>query len=121
MNATPLAQDDMHEIIDRERRRDRVLRRIGFVAWAITFVMLLIFAAFTTANIVRMKQMLAAGVVGEDAVAHATIPLVAVIGVLSLLIATLTTVGIFLRFRTANLIEIQHRLATLEEMIAGRN
>jgi hypothetical protein len=37
---------------------------------------------------------------------------------LSLLVAGLSTVGIFLRLRTARLAEIQLRLAALEEMLA---
>ena len=46
-------------------------------------------------------------------------PTVAVLGILSLLVATLSTVGIFLRLRTASLSEIQLRLAALEEMIVS--
>jgi uncharacterized membrane protein len=42
-----------------------------------------------------------------------------VVGVLGLLVAILSTVGIFLRLRTASLSEIQLRLAALEEMIAS--
>lgn len=53
------------------------------------------------------------------AVYDAALPLVAVVGVLSLLIATLGTVGIFLRLRTASLSEIQLRLANLEDMVRG--
>ncbi len=44
-------------------------------------------------------------------------PLIAVTGVLSVLIATVSTVGIFLRLRTASLAEIQVRLAALEQML----
>jgi hypothetical protein len=43
-----------------------------------------------------------------------------VLGVLSLLIAVLSTVGIFLRLRTASLTEIQLRLAALEQVLASR-
>ena len=37
---------------------------------------------------------------------------------MSVLIATLATVAVFLRLRTASLSEIQLRLAALEEMLA---
>jgi len=36
------------------------------------------------------------------------------------LIATLSTIGIFLRLRTASLIEIQLRLAALEEILTRK-
>jgi hypothetical protein len=43
-----------------------------------------------------------------------------VLGELSLLVAVLATVGVFLRFRTASLAEIQLRLAALEGMVGER-
>lgn len=46
-------------------------------------------------------------------------PLIAVVGVLSLLIATPSTVGVFLRLSTASLAGIQLRLAALEDMLRG--
>ena len=42
----------------------------------------------------------------------------ATLGLVSVLIATLATVAVFLRLRTASLNEIQLRLAALEEMLA---
>ena len=45
------------------------------------------------------------------------LPLITVLGVLSFLVAVLSTVGVFLRFRTASLAEIQTRLAAMEEML----
>jgi hypothetical protein len=62
----------------------------------------------------------AQGKVPRRAIADAALPLIVVLGLLSLLIATLTTVGIFLRLRTASLAEIQLRLAALEDMLASR-
>ena len=44
-----------------------------------------------------------------------------VVGCFSVLVATLATIAIFLRLRTASLTEIQVRLAALEEMIAARD
>jgi hypothetical protein len=41
------------------------------------------------------------------------------LGVLALLVASLTTVGVFLRFRTAALGEIQLRLTTLESLLTS--
>ena len=39
---------------------------------------------------------------------------------LSLLVAVLSTVGVFLRFRTASLAEIQLRLAAVEQMLTDQ-
>jgi hypothetical protein len=47
-------------------------------------------------------------------------PLIIALGKLSLLIATMATVAIFLRLRTSSLAEIQLRLAALEDMLASR-
>jgi hypothetical protein len=51
------------------------------------------------------------------AVWQTALPVVTVVGVLSLLIAVLSTVGIFLRLRTASLGEIRLRLGALEDML----
>lgn len=48
-------------------------------------------------------------------------PLVIALGILSVLIATVSTIGMFVRMRTASLHEIQLRLAALEEMIVSRS
>lgn len=47
-------------------------------------------------------------------------PLVWVLGTVSLLVATLSTVGVFLRFRTATLGEIRLRLTALEQMVSDQ-
>ncbi len=47
-------------------------------------------------------------------------PFIMVLGVVALLIAVLSTVGIFLRMRTTTLSEIQLRLAALERMLAAK-
>ena len=50
----------------------------------------------------------------------AAIPFVTTIGMLSVLIATLSTVAVFLRLRTSSLAEIQLRLAALEDMLTAQ-
>lgn len=104
-------------VIEREKRRDRIVRRISVIAWVVTFVVLFVFAAIMIQHIAVVRRRVLFGVEPWSAVYEAAMPLVAVVGALSLLIATLSTVGIFLRLRTASLAEIQLRLATLEEML----
>ena len=93
------------------------MRRTSVIAWAVTFTALLAFALISSQHILLARQRFAVGVDSPVALYDAALPLVAVVGVLSTLVATLSTVGIFLRLRTASLSEIQLRLAALEEML----
>lgn len=117
MNPPSSAYESAWSAIDKEKRRDRLIRRMSVVAWSTTFVVVLVFAAITVQRIVLARKQVASGFALPQAVSDAALPLVAVVGVLSLLIATLCTVGIFLRLRTASLSELQLRLASLEDMI----
>jgi hypothetical protein len=119
MNAPSSAYETAWSAIDREKRRDSMVRRLSVIAWSTTFVVLLIFAAIMVERIVLVRRQVAIGMALPQSVYDAALPLVAVVGVLSLLIATLGTVGIFLRLRTASLSEIQLRLANLEDMVRG--
>lgn len=103
--------------IEKERRRDRIVRRTSIAAWTSTFVILLVFAAIMVERIAFVRERVAVGAEMPHAVYDAALPLIAVVGVLSVLIATLSTVGIFLRLRTASLTEIQLRLAGLEDLL----
>ena len=103
--------------IEKERSRDRIVRRASMIAWAITFIALAAFSIICIQHILLEKRRVAVGVDSSLALYDAALPLVATIGVLSTLVATLCTVGVFLRLRTASLSEIQLRLAALEEML----
>jgi len=45
------------------------------------------------------------------------VPFLIIFGAIALIIAILATIAMFLRLRTANLLEIQQRLTNLEKMI----
>lgn len=117
-NVAP-ASERVWAVIEREKRRDRLVRRAAVTAWAVTGGAVMIFGVTTGLEVWRMVRLASQEVVGWNEVFARAMPVVAVIGVLSLLVATLSTVGIFLRLRTASLSEIQLRLAALEEMIAS--
>lgn len=117
MNAPSSTYEATWSVIEREKRRDRFVRRLSIAAWATTFVVLLIFAAIMVERIALIRRQVVTGFALPQTMYDAALPLVAVVGVLSLLIATLATVGIFLRLRTASLAEIQLRLANLEDMM----
>jgi hypothetical protein len=113
------ASERVWSVIEREKARDRLVRRISVAAWSVTGAAVLFFGAVTVAEVWRLARHAAAGVLIWSAVFERAIPLVAVIGALGLLVGVLSTVGIFLRLRTASLSEIQMRLASLEEMVAA--
>lgn len=117
MNPPSSAYEAAWDAIEKEKQRDRAIRRTSIIAWGTTFVVLLIFAGITVQRILQARERVILGIHPPNAVYDAALPLIVVIGVLSLLIATLATIGIFLRLRTASLSEIQLRLANLEDML----
>jgi hypothetical protein len=106
--------------IERERRLDRIVRGICGGAWAATFVLTGSYAVLIGQQVIHALRLQEVGAATTETVTAAAAPLVVALGTLTLLIATLSTVSLFLRFRTATLGEIQLRLAALEAMIAAR-
>jgi hypothetical protein len=104
-------------MIEEEKRRDQFLRRVSKIAWIVTFAIVLLFTVMVGMQVSQMVQLVGGGQLAHMAVIGAAMPLFIVLGLLSVLIATLSTIGIFLRFRTASLAEIQLRLAALEDIL----
>lgn len=109
------------DAIEQSRRFDRFVRRACIAAWTGGFVVVLAYAALVVAQIVNMLKLAAIGGFMTIAALEIAKPLLIMVGVLCVLIATLTTVGIFMRQRAASLAEIQLRLAALEDMLVGQN
>lgn len=103
----------------RSRLHHAKRRVVSVTAWTVTFVIALIFTIMIGSNVAGMARAAQVGAVSWSAVVGVAIPPIIVLGFLSLLIATLSTVGIFLRLRTASLAEIQLRLAALEDMLSS--
>ena len=106
--------------VERERRIDRRVRRVTIAAWTITLVLVVVFvviAGLQLAEVLRARRLFP---LPWSAVAPRAFPLLVVLGLLSVLVATLGTVAVFLRLRTASLLEIQLRLAALEEILSSR-
>lgn len=114
------AANEAWTLIDKEKRRDRFIRKLSITAWSVTFVIVLLFGVVTGAQVVQNLKYFEAGTLTWPDVVGSAMPLVVVLGTISLLIATLSTVGIFLRLRTASLVEIQLRLAALEDMLRSK-
>jgi cytochrome bd-type quinol oxidase subunit 2 len=106
-------------LIEREKRRDRFIKRVSVIAWSVTGAVVLIFAILVGAQMIEFARAAAAGELPWATVWAMSIPLLWVIGLLSVLVATLSTIAIFLRLRTSSLSEIQLRLAALEDILSA--
>jgi fumarate reductase subunit C len=106
--------------IENEKRRDRFIRRVATAAWSVTFALLLILGVFAGLSVGQMVRAAIAGQLPWMSAFGIALPFVVVCGAVSLLIATLSTVGVFLRMRTTTLNEVQARLAALEQMLVSR-
>ena len=114
------ASKEAWDIIETEKRRDRFIRRVCTIAWSVTFVIVLLFVIMIGVQVVEMGKAAMLGALPWVSVIGIAMPLIIAIGWMSFLIAVLSTIGMFLRFRTASLTEIQLRLAALEDMLASR-
>ena len=108
---------DVWTRIEQERRRDRFVRSLSVASWTVTIAVAVVFSVMTSMHVAQVAKAVAAGALPAGATLVAAMPLVIGLGILSLLAATLSTVGVFLRLRTASLGEIQLRLAALEQFM----
>lgn len=107
-------------MIRREERYDRFLRLAATLAWILTLGLLVTWGVMVASEVSQLQRLVEIGVAQQRDVFRATIPLIAAAGTVTLILAVLATIGIFIRMRAATLGEIQLRLAALEAMIAAR-
>ena len=120
MSATTVsASDNVWTAIENEKRRDRLIKNVSMTSWGITFLLIVVLAVMLVSRTIFVAKTMMGGM-GWQIALPLMMPLVISLGVLSVLIATLSTVAIFFRFRTASLNEIQLRLGALEDMIVAR-
>ena len=113
--------EELWKWVDDEKQLDRKVRRIGYAAWIGTSVAV---AAYGVTVLVRVAVLIR-GLARNDVepglqvqvVLDAFLPLILVLGAISLLVAALSTIAMFLRFRTASLADIQARLAAMEAVL----
>lgn len=110
-------EDPIWDLIEKEKKRDRIIKRISKTGWIVTLLVLFSFLVFTTIKFIYAYKMYASGLVLFQNVLNTLIPFLIILGSISLLVAILATIGMFLRLRTTNLLEIQQRLTNLERMI----
>lgn len=113
--------DKAWALIDEEKRRDQSLRRIAKTAWIVAVTVVVVYGTLTAIQVWEMMQSFLGGILPMSTAAAMATPFLISLGILSVLVATVTTIGTFLRLRTTSLHEIQLRLAALEEMLATRS
>lgn len=122
MNASAKDQKErVWQLLESEKKRDRILQRIGLVAWTLTLTALLFTALGIVTNVWWAIQAYQDGQVGVSVIFREAMPLVWAAGGVSLLVAVLATVGMFLRQRAASLDEIRVRLSALEGLMDGKS
>jgi len=112
-------KEEAWALVERERRTDRFVRRVSVAAWIVTFVIVVLFTVATGYQVAQFWPA-ARGEAGQMSwilIMGSLYPLFIVLGLLAVLIATLSTVAMFFRQRTASLTEIQTRLDALEQML----
>lgn len=107
--------------IESEKQKDKNVQRITMIAWGVTILAVIAYAVIIFYRIDFIMENTREGFTHNpmhpNSPISLTMPLVTVIGGLALLVAVLSTIGMFLRMRTSGLQEIQMRLAALEELI----
>jgi hypothetical protein len=111
---------DVWDQIDRDKRTDRLIRRVIVIAWSVVLLMLLIYAILVLLDVTRSWELAEMGAMASTDAILTVMPLVYAVGAISLVLATLSTIGAFLRSRTATLSEIQLRLAGLESILRAQ-
>jgi hypothetical protein len=103
--------------IEAERLSDRLYRRLTIFGWSLTGIVVLLLVAFGILQVRFAMQFVGGGTGGLGMAIGALVPIVLAVGAFCALGATLATIGLFLRMRSAPLHEIQLRLAALEELL----
>lgn len=107
-----MTNDFLNDIIDREERFERRVRRAALLAWSVTFALLPIIG-------VALFVIETGGGTMVDLVRTVLIVL-GMAGILSLFAAALTTIGWLFRSKAPTLAAIDQRLAALEAILLSR-
>lgn len=119
-NPKETSSSSVWDAIENEKKRDRFIRKVSVVAWSVTGGLALVLTILVGIQVYELTLGALAGALPWMSVAGVVMPFVIALGMLTVLIATVSTIGVFVRMRTSSLHEIQLRLAALEEMIASR-
>ena len=105
--------------IDKEKKRDQFVRRVSRVSWGVTLVALTVILVSFGMELNHYIDLYNRGALPSSKVWDTVNKIVKLVGVFGFIIAIISTVGVFLRLRTTSLLEIQQRLANLEQMVTS--
>jgi hypothetical protein len=117
-------QEDTLVWLEAEQKRAGKLRTIGYSAWIVTFMVIALYAVMVgvqAVTLIGQGGQEVFSLMGLTMLVNMIAPLLVVVGVTALLIAVLSTIGVFVRIRTASLAEIQLRLAALEHALTRQD
>lgn len=125
MNTSKQNKEDVWSKIEKEKRLDIFIRRLCYTAWATTFILFITYAIIVIVQVYGLPaDVLTGDFAGNRPHLSAFVfELVGLtlafgaVGSLSLGIAVISTIGIFVRMRTLSLKEMRIRLETLEEIL----
>lgn len=117
-NAATNQEDAFWALIEKENKKDRIIKRISKAGWTVTLLVLLLFLVFTVIEFIHAYKMYVSGRVLYQNVVDTLIPFLITLGTIGLIVAILGTIGMFLRLRTTSLLEVQQRLTNLEKVLS---
>ncbi len=96
-------QADAWAAIDKEKRFDRFIRKAGITAWVVTVGLLILFGIGSAIAAIQMIKLAAAMDAPWTLLMRPVLPFLGALWTVCLLVATLATIGVFLRLRTSSL------------------
>lgn len=123
MNTSKENKEDVWSKIEKEKRIDSLIRRVCYISWTTTFILFLTYAVIVVFEFYGLPTDVLTGDFAGNR-PHLSSFIIEMVGLtlafgavggLSLGIAVISTIGIFVRMRTSNLQEMRIRLETLEE------
>ncbi len=112
---------EIWDLVQGEKKRDKKMLLLSRIAWGVTGAAVLAFGMIQFSHFVQYLEVIAEGNGSMNLLWARLTPLVLAVGAIGLIVAILSTVGIFLRMRTSSLHEIQVRLAALEQMFIDQS
>src|ERR1044071_7579411 len=97
MTATSAASSRAWEMIEREKKRDQIVRRATIAAWTVALILALVGAGLVTAEGVSVVHTMLQRNLSMDAILAAVTYVVKQLGLMALVLAAMGSVAIFLR------------------------
>lgn len=109
--------DEVWNMIEKEKRKDKSLTIVSRAGWITTLLVVCAFMVLTFMDFSQQMNLYKKGVTSYESVISTLVPFLFILGVFSLIVAIVMTIGRFMRLRTANLLEIQQRLSIIEKSL----